>query len=102
MATLTRRFTLRRKLLLAAVALLLALVGWLHATGAAGTRGLASEDMDWNADGTVTGAEILQAFTSVTVRQSREGARECSAYAWRGNGQPIRVDCRTSFREEGE
>jgi len=102
MPTIARGFTLRRKILLAVMALLLALVGWLHYTGAAGTRGLASEDMDWNDDGTVTGTEMLQAFTSVVVTRTREGARECDAYAWRGGGQSIRVDCRTSFQKDGD
>ena len=46
------------------VALLLAVVAWLHFTGAAGISGMAVRDMDWNGDGQVTITDMvrLQAY----------------------------------------
>lgn len=90
-----RRFSRRRRALLAIVVLLLATVAWLHFTGAAGISGMTTRDMDWNNDGQVTESEILQSFYAVTVTKTEEGPRQCSAYAWRGSGESIRVDCRT-------
>lgn len=97
MAFTKKGFTARRKALLIFVALLLALVAWLHFTGAAGTSGIPSKDMDWNGDGTVSEEEIFQSFYAVVVEKKTEGPRECRAYAWRSNGQSIRVDCRTTM-----
>ena len=92
------RFPLRRKILLGFVALLLAAVAWLHFTGAAGTHGIPSQDMDWNGDGTVTETEIAEAFYAVVVTQTEEGPRHCNSFAWRKNGQTIRLDCKTVFQ----
>ena len=44
------RFPLRRKILLGIVVALLALVAWLHYTGAAATHGITTQDMDWNGE----------------------------------------------------
>ena len=55
------RFPLRRKILLGIVVALLALVAWLHYTGAAATHGITTQDMDWDSNGTVTQGEIAQA-----------------------------------------
>lgn len=90
-----KTFSTRRKLLLGFVAVLLAVVGVLHFTGAAGTSGIPSKDMDWDGDGTVTEQEILQAFYAVVVEKTSEGPRECRAYSWRADGRSIRVDCKT-------
>ncbi len=95
------RFTRRRKVLLGLVLALLALVAWLHATGAAATHGIATRDMDWNGDGTVTQGEIAQAVFSVVVKQTQEGPRQCSTFAWRRGGATIRRDCRTVFHPDG-
>ena len=95
-----RGFSGRRRGLLVIVALLLAAVAWLHFTGAAGISGMAVRDMDWNGDGQVTQPEILQSFYAVTVKKTQDGARKCSAYAWRKSGQPIRVDCQTTLKPE--
>ncbi len=97
-----RRFSARRRALLAIVVLLLAAVAWLHFTGAAGISGMATKDMDWNNDGQVTESEILQSFYAVTVKKTEEGPRQCSAYAWRGSGEAIRVDCRTVIKQEAK
>lgn len=94
-----KRFSPRRQVLLAFVAALLVAVAWLHFTGAAGTSGIPSKDMDWNADGTVSEEEILQSFYAVTVEKKTEGPRECRSYAWRRDGKSIRVDCRTTMVE---
>ena len=94
------RFSARRRALLVLVVLLLAAVAWLHFTGAAGISGMATKDMDWNNDGQVTESEILQSFYAVTVKKTEEGPRQCSAYAWRGSGEAIRVDCRTVIKPE--
>lgn len=100
MAFTNKRFTARRKGLLIFVALLLAVVAYLHFTGAAGTSGIPSEDMDWNGDGTVSEEEIFQSFYAVVVDKKTEGRRECRSYSWRGDGKPIRVDCRTTMAEQ--
>lgn len=96
-----RRFSSRRKVLLGFVVLLLAAAAWLHFTGAAGTHGISSEDMDWNGDGTVTESEIAEAFYAVVVQQTVEGPRECNTFAWRSSGETIRMDCKTVFKAAG-
>ena len=88
-------FSTRRKALLGLVAVALAVVGWLQYIGAAGISGIPTKDMDWNADGTVTQQEILEAFHAVSVKKTSEGQRECSSYYWRKDQVSIRVECRT-------
>jgi hypothetical protein len=100
---LTRRksapFTARRMATLGFFVTLLIVVGWLHFTGAAATRGIERKDMDWNGDGNVTMREMLQSFYAVTVKTTititKGGARECRTFAFRGSEQSLRVDCRT-------
>jgi len=94
------KLTPRRKLLLALLAALLLLVGWMGWVGMAVTRGVETRDMDWDGDGTVTRAEILQSFYAVTAERSRDGNRECTTFRRFSGGEAIRVDCRTVFREE--
>lgn len=91
------RFSPRRKALLALILLVLALVGWMAYTGVAGVSGIATKDMDWDGDGNITREEILQAFHAVVVTKTSEGQRQCSAYSWRADQRPIRVDCRTTM-----
>jgi hypothetical protein len=86
---------MRRRILLGFFAALLAGIAWLHFTGAAGTRGMALRDMDWNGDGTAGMDEWLQSFYAVVVEKTVDGPRECSTYAWRSDHRTIRVDCRT-------
>ena len=88
-------FTARRMATLGFFVTLLIVVGWLHFTGAAATRGIESKDMDWNNDGNVTMREMLQSFYAVTVTTTTEGARECRTFAFRGSEQSLRVDCKT-------
>ncbi|WP_368561785.1 hypothetical protein [Pseudoxanthomonas sp. UTMC 1351] len=95
-----KKYSARRKVLLGFVAVLLAVVAYLHFTGAAGTSGIPSEDMDWDGDGTVTEQEILQAFYAVVVEKTSEGPRECRAYTWRADGRSIRVDCKTVLQPD--
>ena len=90
-----KRFTTRRKALLGLVLIALAVVAWLSYIGAAGISGIPTKDMDWNADGTVTQQEILEAFHAVSVKKTSEGQRECSSYYWRKDQVSIRVECRT-------
>lgn len=92
-----RRFSTRRKALAMLVLLLLALVAWLHFTGAAGVSGMQTREMDWNGDGEVTQREILQAFFSVVAKEETQGARVCRSYSWRRGAGAIRVDCRTEI-----
>ena len=92
-----RRFSTRRKALLALVTIALALIGWLHLTGAAGISGMPIRDMDWNGDGSVSHHEILQAFYAVRVTTTLEGPRECKSYLWRSDNRAIRLDCRTEM-----
>ncbi|HLM53109.1 MAG TPA: EF-hand domain-containing protein [Pseudoxanthomonas sp.] len=94
---LRRRFSTRRKALLALVTIALALAGWLHLTGAAGISGMPIRHMDWNGDGRVSHHEILQAFYGVRVTATVEGPRECKSYLWRGGDRAIRLDCRTEM-----
>lgn len=90
-------FSRRRRILLALFVVVLAGIGVLHFTGAAGISGMKVEDMDWNGDGTVPLEEILQSFYAVKVEKTSDGPRVCNAYAWR-NGDTIRVDCRTELK----
>ncbi|MGS1078255.1 EF-hand domain-containing protein [Pseudoxanthomonas beigongshangi] len=96
------RFSPRRKALLVFFALLLAVLAYLHFTGAAGTSGISNKDMDWNGDGNVTEQEIMQAFYAVVVEKHTEGRRECRSYTWRSDGKSIRVDCRTTVATSEE
>ena len=91
------RFSTRRRILLALVIVLLAVVGWMQYVGVAGLSGIKTADMDWNGDGNVTQNEILQSYYAVVVSKTQDGPRACSTYAWRSSGEQIRVDCRTSF-----
>jgi len=88
-------FTARRMATLGFFVMLLIVVAWLHFTGAAATRGIERKDMDWNGDGNVTMREMLQSFYAVTVTTTKEGARECRTFAFRGSSESLRVDCRT-------
>ena len=92
-----KRFSPRRKALFALVAVALVVVGWMYYIGAAGISGIPTQDMDWDGDGNVSRQEIFQSFHAVVVTKSKEGQRECSAYQWRKDKQPIRVDCRTTM-----
>ena len=92
-----KSFNPRRIAVLALVAIVLAGAAWLYFTHAAGISGISTKDMDWDADGTATHQEILQAFYAVGASKTREGQRECSAYYWRKDKQSIRVDCRTTM-----
>ncbi|QNR98216.1 EF-hand domain-containing protein [Stenotrophomonas sp. 169] len=94
------KFTRRRKALLALVLLMLAYLAYAWFAGLAITKGVEQKDMDWNADGTVTRDEILQAFYAVGVSETKEGNRECRTFLWRKSGEQIRVDCRTVFQAE--
>ncbi|MCW0385896.1 hypothetical protein NB717_000464 [Xanthomonas sacchari] len=95
---LSGRFSRRRKVLLAIVAVLLAWVGYAWYTGIAITQGIEERDMDWNGDGQVTRDEIWQSFYAVGVSRTQNGPRECSTFYWRSTGAQIRVDCRTTFK----
>jgi hypothetical protein len=92
------KFTTRRKALLGLVLVLLAVVAWLHFTGAAATRGLERKQMDWDNNGQVTMSEMLQSLYAVKVEITHEGPRECRAYSWRGSTETLRVDCRTTMQ----
>ncbi|WP_349985715.1 EF-hand domain-containing protein [Stenotrophomonas sp. WHRI 8082] len=94
------KFTRRRKALLALVLLMLAYLACAWFAGLAITKGVEQKDMDWNADGTVTRDEILQAFYAVGISETKEGNRECRTFLWRKTGEQIRVDCRTVFQAE--
>jgi hypothetical protein len=91
------RLSGRRKVLFAMVALILLLVAALRWIGVAGLHGTEPRQMDWNADGEVTRLEILQAYTTIVVRESVDGNRRCRSYArLRDRDTPIRVDCRVT------
>ena len=92
-----KRCAPRRKARFAVVAVALAVIGWLYYIGAAGISGIPTRDIDWDGDGTVTRQEIFQSFHAVVVTKTKEGQRECSAYQWRQDQRPIRVDCRTTM-----
>src|SRR3546814_10440613 len=85
---------LRRKLLFGMLALLVLYSGYAWYTGLAFTAGIETQDMAWNGDGRVSTQETLQAWYAVTVRTTKEGARECNDFYWSGqeNGEPIRGD----------
>ena len=93
------QFTRRRKALLILVLVVLGWLGYAWYAGIAITQGLEQQDMDWNADGTVSRTEVLQAFYAVGVKTTDEGNRHCKAFYWRSSGEQIRVDCRTVFGE---
>ncbi len=93
------RFTRRRKALLVLVLIVLAWLGYAWYAGIAITQGIQQEDMDWNADGTVSRTEVFQSFYAVGVEKKVEGNRHCSTYYWRDTRQQIRVDCKTVFGE---
>ncbi len=95
---------LRRKLLFGALALLVLYSGYAWYAGLAFTVGIQTQDMDWNGDGKVTEREMLQSWYAVTVRTTQEGVRRCSNFYWRGkeDGEPIRVDCKTTFEEQAD
>lgn len=96
--------TPRRRFLFAALALLLLYSGYAWHAGLAFTAGIGTQDMDWDGDGEVTTRETLQSWYAVTVRTRHEGPRECHSFYWRGreDGEPIRVDCRTTFDAKAE
>ena len=95
-----KRFSTRRKALLGLVLTALAVVAWLSYIGAAGISGIATKDMDWDGDGTVTRTEIMQSFHAVTATRERQDNRECTTYRWHRSGEVIRLDCRTVFDEQ--
>lgn len=95
-------FTPRRRAAVAFFLILLVVLGWLHFSGAAATRGLDRRDMDWNRDGTTTMQEMLQSLYAVKVVTTTEGARECRAFSWRGDDKVFRVDCRTVVKPDKE
>src|SRR3546814_8672065 len=76
---------LRRKLLFGMLALLVLYSGYAWYTGLAFTAGIETQDMDWNGDGRVSTQETLQSWYAVTVRTTKEGARECNAFYCRGD-----------------
>lgn len=93
-------FSLRRKILLALLLLVIALLGWAGWTGMAITQGLEQRQMDWNGDGFTSGEEIWQAVHAVRVENRSEGNRHCQTFLWRRSGEVIRVECRTRVAEE--
>ena len=94
------RFSPRRRLLLATVALALAAMAVLRLLGIAGFNGTAPQEMDWNDDGVATRAEIARGFTLIAVEESRDGPRSCRRYVHlRDRGSPIRVECRVEFED---
>jgi len=91
------KLTPRRKLLLGLLAVLLLAIAWAGWAGMAATRGVATRDMDWDGDGTVTRTEIAQSFYAVAATRERNGNRDCTTFRWYRSGEAIRVDCRTVF-----
>lgn len=91
------RLTRRRKILLGVLAAVLLVLAWAGWSGMAATRGIATADMDWNADGMVSRSEVLQAFYAVVAERRIDGSRECTTFRWYRSGETIRVDCRTVF-----
>lgn len=93
------RFSPRRKALLGAVLLMLAAMLVLRLMGVAGFNGTQPRQMDWNDDGVATRAEIVQGYTIVAVRETREGRRSCRHYARLRDPQtPFRVECRVELQ----
>src|SRR3546814_20475221 len=86
------------------LALLVLYSGYAWYTGLAFTAGIETQDMDWNGDGRVSTQEKLQSWYAVTVRTTKEGARECNAFSLRGqeNGEPHRADCNTLFENTAD
>src|SRR3546814_13836383 len=95
---------LRRKLLFGMLALLVLYSGYAWYAGLAFTAGIETQDMDWNGDGSVSTQETLQSWYAVTVRSTKEGARGCNAFYWRGteNGEPNRFACTTPFEKPAD
>ncbi|MGE8216189.1 hypothetical protein D3C87_387990 [compost metagenome] len=93
-------FTRRRKALLVLVLVALAWLGYAWYADIAITQGIEQQDMDWNADGTVSREEVLQAFYAVSATTTQEGNRHCRSFYWRGSGEQIRVDCKTVFGKD--
>ena len=91
------RSKFRRRLFLGLLAVLAMYAAYAFYVGMAFTAGVETKDMDWNNDGTVSQDEMLQAWYAVTVKKTKQGNRECSAFAWRSGGESIRVDCRTTM-----
>ena len=88
----------RRKVLLAMLVLGLVFLLALHALGIAGLNGAGVRDMDWDGDGEVTRAEILQGYSSVVVHETREGNRVCRSFRrLREGDEALRVDCRVEL-----
>ena len=91
------RFSPRRKVLLAVVLALAAILA-LRFIGIAGFNGTQPNEMDWNGDGVADQAEIVQGFTIVAVETVREGHRSCRRYArLRDPDALLRVDCRVEI-----
>lgn len=85
-----------------AVLLLLATMLALRFMGIAGFNGTQPREMDWNDDGVATRDEILQGYTIIAIRETREGERTCRQYArLRDREAPFRVACRVEFGEQG-
>ena len=96
-----RRRSTRRRALLALAVLLMVVGGWMYFNSVAGITGISTDEMDWDADGSVSRTEMLQAYHAVAVEHRRQGARTCSTYYWRADRKSIRVDCRTEFEASG-
>lgn len=89
-----RRLSPRRKVLMATVLLVLALMLVLRLMGVAGFNGTQPGQMDWNEDGVASRAEILQGYSLIAVRETRDGPRTCRRYMRLGHDEPFRVQCR--------
>ena len=95
------RFSPRRKALLGAVLLMLAVMLALRLMGVAGFNGTQPRQMDWNDDGVATREEIVQGYTIVGVRETSEGRRSCRHYARLGDrDNPFRVECRVELQPQ--
>ena len=80
---------------MATVLLVLAAMLVLRLMGVAGFNGTQPREMDWDDDGGATRAEILQGYSLVAVRETREGPRTCRRYVRLGrDDEPFRVECR--------
>ena len=97
------RFSPRRKVLLVSVLLLMAAMVALRLMGIAGFNGTEPRAMDWNDDGVATREEIVQGYTIVAVRETRDGPRTCRHYArLRDREAPFRVECRVEFGADAD
>ena len=94
------RLTPRRKVLLGLMAVALVAVGVAGWLGMAATRGVQTEEMDWDGDGTVGTPEILQSLYAVTAERKQDGNRQCTTYRWFRSEEVIRVDCKTVLIQE--